>query len=458
MTKQLAIALIFLPFLISAQSWNGQWKASLSGLDIYLTIEETDGVYLTIPAQGLFDEKANYYEIEENRIDFNYQKYGATFFGNLEDDNIEGTWSQSGQERALSFMNSSDDLSINRPQEPQEPFDYKSENISVDQERDKIRLSGTLTMPSGSGPFPAVVLISGSGPQNRDSEIFSHKPFLVIADYLTKQGYAVMRYDDRGIGESTGKFNTATSEDFSYDAEAMLEYLRTRDDIISDQVGLIGHSEGGMIAPMVAARNTNVAFLVLLAGPGEPLDQLMEYQLNHTKGQYGLSKDGEAAFSEMVTTLLDLLKQDKSNDKVIDELESTTNMFYRNLSEEDQAKLGPSEKAFYFKFAPAFLNPWMRYFLRYNPADNLEKVTIPVLAMNGKKDRQVLAKPNTKAIKKALKKAGNKNFKIKKFGKLNHLFQTAKTGEGSEYAIIQETFSPIALDYMSTWLDKQTKK
>lgn len=455
MTKQLVIALLFLPFLIGAQSWDGQWKTSFSGLDIYITIEEGDGVYLTIPAQGILDEKASYFEIEGSRMDFHYQNYGATFYGNLENETIDGKWSQGGKETNMKFKPSQEDLSFDRPQEPQGPFTYKSEEVDILQEKGNIRIGGTLTIPEGSGPFPAVVLISGSGPQNRDSEIFSHKPFLVIADFLTNQGYAVLRYDDRGVGESTGTFAQATSEDFSHDAEAALEYLRGREDINKDQVGFIGHSEGGMIAPMVAARNKNVAFLVLLAGPGTPIDELMTYQLNHVKGQYNLSKEGEKSYSSMVTKLINLLKRDVPNDQIIDQVEATTNMFYRNLSVEDQEKMGPSEKAFYFKFAPSFLNPWMRYFLRYKPADNLQKVQVPVLAMNGKKDRQVLAKANTKAIKKALKVGGNKNFKIKKFGKLNHLFQTSKTGEGSEYAIITETFSPKALEYMHKWLDKE---
>lgn len=455
MTKQLVIALILLPFFVSAQTWNGQWKATLNGLDIYLTIEEADGVYLTIPAQGLFDDKASYYEIEGDRLDFHFQKYGATFYGNLSNEKINGTWAQSGQEKTLTFKPSEEDLAYDRPQEPKGPFAYKSEDVEIKQEKDDITLAGTLTYPDGEGPFPAVVLISGSGPQNRNSEIFGHKSFLLIADYLTNRGYAVMRYDDRGVGESTGKFAQATSEDLSYDAEAVFEYLRTRDNIRKDQVGYIGHSEGGMIAPMVAARNQNVAFLVLLAGPGTPIDELMIYQLKHTKGQFGLSKKGEEAYEEMVTKIINLLKQDKPNDQIVDELEGTTNMFYRNLSEDDQEKMGPSEKAFYFKFAPGLLNVWMRYFLKYDPSEYLSKVTVPVLAMNGKKDRQVLAKPNTKAIKKALKSGGNKNVKIKRFRKLNHLFQTSKTGEGSEYAIISETFNPKALEYMHKWLDKQ---
>lgn len=455
MKKYIAI-FFFTPFFAFSQNWDGNWKTELQGLEIFVEIQsEPLEVLLTIPAQGVIKEKANNSEITNERIDFYFPKFGASFFGEHDGKMINGTWQQGGRSFEMNFDRFAGKLSFERPQEPHDPYEYVVEELTFENKKDNISLAATLTKPNGDGPFPAIVLISGSGPQTRDSDIFKHKPFKLLADFYTKKGFAVLRYDDRGVGKSEGKFKGSTSGDFSYDAEAGLEYLRTRADINPNKVGFMGHSEGGLIAPMIAARNNNVGFLVLLAGPGTPINELMSYQLKKSYLAYDLSDEGKIKLDAYIDKILNLVSKDASNDGVVDQLEGNSNQFYLSLGEEDRIKLGPSEKAFYFSHAPMFLDPWMRYFLKYDPSTSLSKVRVPTLAVNGKKDVQVLSNPNLKAIKTAIKSNGNKNVKTKAFKKLNHLFQYSKTGEGSEYAVIEETFNVAAMEYINKWLQKQ---
>lgn len=456
---KMLLVFILLPFLSFSQSdWEGKWKTSFKGLDIYLDIEtEPTAVLITIPAQGIEKYKADNAEISDSHIDFYFQKFGASFYGDRSENEISGTWKQNNSENPMVFTPFDGEITLNRPQEPKGPFDYDIEDVVFMNKKDKIALSGTVTKPKGDGPFPAFILVSGSGPQTRDSDLFKHKPFKVLADYFTNRGYVVLRYDDRGVGESGGNLMGATSEDLSYDAEAAVEYLSKQKYVDQSNIGIMGHSEGGLIAPIVASRNDKVDFIVLLAGPGDLPVNILSAQLKNSYKDAGISKEGMEKVSPYIDKVLKLLSSDKTNDKIIDDFQGESNFLYRNLDEADQKILGPNEKAFYFQIAPGLLDPWMRYFLQYNPKDYLSKVKVPVLAVNGKKDTQVLAKENLKAIKKAVKSGGNKNVKTKKFGKLNHLFQTSKTGKGFEYPVIEETFSPKAMNYIYKWLEKTTK-
>lgn len=453
--KYFIVALLLLPtFLFSQSNWDGQWKTKVSSLDLYIVISESGSeVQLTIPGQGLVGLVADNSEVDGERIDFFYRAVNATFYGNIVRDSIVGTWTQGGKKTDMIFERSQDDLSFNRPQIPQEPFPYKVETVVVKKTDTSPRISGTLTMPEGEGPFPALILISGSGPQNRDSEIFEHKPFLVLADYFTRKGYAVMRYDERGVGLTGGKFKGATTADFAIDAESVFQFLSKREDIKKDKIGLVGHSEGGLIAPQVAVNNKDVAFLVLLAGPGILPKDIMTYQMRNQFGKLDISSDAKKKTNIFVEEMMEILSSKASNDKVIAKYEAASNAFYFSMKEEDRTKFGASEELFYFSMAPIFFDPWMRYFLQVDPSDNLKKVQVPVLAINGKKDRQVTAKENIKGIKAALKAGGNKQFKTKCFKNLNHLFQTSKTGEPSEYMSIEETFNEEAMSYVLEWMN-----
>jgi pimeloyl-ACP methyl ester carboxylesterase len=289
-------------------------------------------------------------------------------------------------------------------------------------------------------------LISGSGRQNRDGEYSGHKPFLVIADYLSRNGIAVLRFDDRGTAASTGNFGTATIYDFSKDAEAAVKYLQTRREIDQRQIGLTGHSEGGCIAPMIAARNDDVAFIVMLAGAGIRGDQIILMQQDAIGKIMGVSDEERKLSGNFYEKLFNLVLQSTEPEQLKDSLTG-----YLKQAVKDNPKMGQLEKT-----GKVIMNevtsPWMQYFLKYDPAPVLEKVKCPVLAINGEKDLQVFAEVNLKAIETALIKGGNKQFTLKKIPELNHMLQECDTGAPTEYSVIEQTFSPLVLNEILTWI------
>jgi len=343
---------------------------------------------------------------------------------------------------------------VKRPQEPTRPYPYYAEDVSFQNKEANITLSGTLTLPRNKANFPAVVLISGSSPHNRNEEIAGHKPFLVIADYLTKRGIGVLRYDDRGTGQSEGKYKVGVHADRTSDVESAIEYLKTRKEINRDNIGLIGHSEGGLIASMVASKSRDVDFIVLLAAPGISGYDMILLQtelINKAKGMNEIKLQKELTFLrssfDMIINGGDL---DETKTVLTDSLKSQLKTHPERLPEgmkvEDVDQI-----------VEAFTAPWFHKFLKYNPSSSLENVECPVLAMNGEKDLQIPPKINLNAIKNALKKGGNKKVTIKEFPNLNHLFQEAITGLPKEYPTIKQTFSPIVLDEIANWIETKTK-
>jgi pimeloyl-ACP methyl ester carboxylesterase len=343
-----------------------------------------------------------------------------------------------------------------RPQEPTKPYGYYSEEVTFQNPQANVTLSGTLTLPSVEGNYPAVILISGSGPQNRDGEMIGHKPFLVLSDHLTKNRIAVLRYDDRGVGKSSGDFNAGTSLDFATDVASAIAYLKTRNEINKNKIGLVGHSDGGMIAPMVAARSSDVNFIVLLAGPGIQggkllinRQELIERASGMSETEMQKSRKGAEEIIAMVADSKDLLS-----------LKTDLIKYFKDHNDDipDYAiPPGVTKEQFISGRIEMLSTPWFQYFFNYDPAPTLEKVTCPVLALNGEKDVQVPSKENLAAIGAALKKGGNDKVTIKELPNLNHLFQECKTGMVDEYATIDQTFSPVALDEISTWILKQVK-
>jgi uncharacterized protein len=342
-----------------------------------------------------------------------------------------------------------------RPQEPKPPFPYYQEDITFENPKAGIKLAGTLTLPARKGNFPAVVLISGSGPQNRDEEVYGHKIFLIIADYLTRNGIAVLRYDDRGTHQSQGNFTTATTEDFSTDAESAVAYLKTRKEINHGQIGLAGHSEGGLVAPMVAARSKDVAFMVLLAAPAMQLDTLLLLQ---QATLYRILKFPEAEIQKsqkIMAGALAIVTRSTHPATLRRELTNyiKTNPDSLSLSATRQMTMEQAQNITINMLA----TPWSRYILTYNPMLALEKSACPILALNGEKDYQVPPKENLAGIEAATLRGGNKNVKIVELPGLNHLFQECKTGSNDEYQRITQTFSPLALKEMSDWIIHVTR-
>jgi fermentation-respiration switch protein FrsA (DUF1100 family) len=379
--------------------------------------------------------------------------------GTLGQDNIiAGTFKQGGQSFPLNLSKTKiEKEKLLRPQEPTKPYPYHSEDISFANEKVGITLAGSLTLPTKEGVYPAVILISGSGPQNRNEELMGHKPFLVLSDYLTKNGIAVLRYDDRGTAMSKGDFKAATTADFATDVEAAIDYLKTRKEIDKKKIGLIGHSEGGLIAPMVASQSKDVAYIVLLAGTGIPGDQLLLLQQKLVGKASGIS-DADLQKNEASNrAAFDIVKKSKSPEQLTSDL---TKYIAQVVTENPSAAkpAGMSDDVFVQLQVNQITTPWMQYFIKYDPSPALEKVKCPVLALNGEKDLQVPPKENLGAIKTALTKGGNKKATIIELPNLNHLFQECKTGSPTEYATIEQTISPTALVEIVNWLRAQTMK
>ena len=368
---------------------------------------------------------------------------------------IEGKWSQGGMSLDLNVNKVEKLEGRNRPQEPKEPYLYNSEEVLFENETDGVVLAGTLTFPKEGNNFPAVVMITGSGGQDRNEELLGHKPFLVIADYLTKNGIAVLRFDDRGIAQSTGNHDAATSEDFAKDVLAAVQFLKDRKEIDKTKIGLIGHSEGGIIAPLVAVQSSDVAFIVMMAGLGIPGDSILYLQGELIQRAEGMPEEEIMKSLKMQRELFSIIKNSNNDEELDKELKEIFNKEYAAMTEEEKSKLGDPEVYLNMQ-VKTLTSPWFKYFLRFDPAPVLEKVKCPVFAINGEKDLQVPPKENLSAIESALKKGDNKNFEVKMLPGLNHLFQTSTTGKISEYGKIEETISPVALQTMLGWIKKVT--
>jgi uncharacterized protein len=458
--KKTALLIVFFVCAASAfgQDITGQWyglmNVSTIELKVVFNISKTaDGYSATMdsPDQEAKGIPATSVSFGQSVLKIENTKINFQFEGTLNKDNvIVGKFIQGGQTYPLEMSRTPFGAAA-RPQEPKPPFPYYSEDIKFVNERDKIELAGTLTLPRNVGMYPVVVMITGSGPQNRNEELLGHKPFLVIADFLTRNGFGVLRVDDRGVAESKGDFKTATTLDFSYDVEAAVKYLKTRKEINKKKIGLIGHSEGGMIAPMVAARSRDIAFIVLLAGPGIPGDKLLLLQAELIGRASGVP---EAALKQQLDInrgAFEIVKSSTDPAVVKDRLSVYLKKAYSDA-------LGPEKPAGY-NGDDAIRGPlselssvWMQYFILLDPAVFLSRVKCPVLALNGGNDLQVPPKEDLAGISSSLLKAGNKKVTTIELPKLNHLFQESATGLPADYGKIEQTFSPAALAQVLQWM------
>ena len=384
---------------------------------------------------------------------------GGVFDGKFSSDGSEiaGDWQQNGKTMPLVFKRLSKEAKLNRPQEPKKPFPYTEEEVVVENKAAEVKLAGTLTLPRGAGPHPAVVFITGSGPQDRDEALLGHRPFLVLADYLTRQGIAVLRCDDRGVAKSTGDFEIATDSDFVADTLAQVAWLRTRKEIDPKHIGLVGHSEGGIVAPRVAAKSSDVAFIVLLAGVGVPMEELLVRQGRDIAKVMGASEEMMAASAANQREIFRTLKTEKDP--------AAAEAAVRKLAHEQTSALTPEQRQasglsdeMVDAQVKMVLSPWFRDLVAYDPRPTLQTVKCPVLAINGEKDLQVAAKENLTAIREALAAGGNEKVKIVTLPGLNHLFQLCKTGAIAEYGQIEQTFNPAAMKLVSDWIREITAR
>lgn len=424
---------------------------------IFHIAAETEGVWsgtLDVPAQGATGIPITEVRIEDEAIIFDVSLIAGVYVGSFSQDgaSLEGVWKQSGMDIPLNLKRTLPELAgPNRPQEPKPPYPYQEVQVRYPNEKAGIELAGTLTLPAGEGPFPVVLLISGSGPQDRNEALVGHKPFLVLADYLTRRGIAVLRVDDRGVAESTGDFASATTLDFTDDVLAGVEFLKTRPELDPARIGLIGHSEGGLVAPLAAKASSDVAFIVLMAGPGVNGEEIAYLQAESLLQAAGAPQEYIEEQKAMQEALFTIVKTEKDPNKAAEEMRAVMLAPYAGLSEEELASLGDLEGAVMAQ-TYQLLSPWYQFFMTYDPLPALREVTVPVLAINGSKDLQVPTEPNLTLIEQALQEGGNTNYTIVELPGLNHLFQTAPMGSPEEYYQIEETMSPAALEVMGDWL------
>ncbi len=431
-------------------NWSGKLELPTAKLEIIFKISQDKNGLLTakmdVPMQGAKDIPANKTEVKNDTLFITIAAIGGSFSGAIEsNEKISGIWKQNGARLPLILIKTEKVTQLNRPQTPKPPFPYLVKEVEYLNPESGYKIAGTLTIPTDAKNCPAVILITGSGVQDRDETIFEHKPFMVIADYLTRNGIAVLRTDDRGVGGSEGEIKSATSNDFATDVIAGIEYLKTVSEIDIKKIGLIGHSEGGIIAPIVATKTTDVAFIVLLAGPGTTGKQILFNQAALINKTAGLTDGQIEQNRKLQEAIFNILLTEKDSAKQMDRLQRTYSNGMYPMMNDEQKKLIDTKVA-------GINNAWFKYFLTYNPYPTLTKVTCPVLALNGEKDLQVPAKTNLTAIKKALTEGGNKNFETLELNGLNHLFQHCKTGAVSEYSEIEETISPEVLKIITDWI------
>ncbi|EKD31341.1 MAG: hypothetical protein ACD_77C00345G0007 [uncultured bacterium] len=456
MNYKLFIALlILLPSSLFSQSiegsWNGILKTENFELKIVFNISKSDTLYtanMDSPDQGAKG-------IPVNRVEFNgtivklfvssaMVEYSGVFMG----DKIMGTFKQGSASIPLNLTKRPFE-GPKRPQEPRAPFPYSVQDVSFMSPKAGIELSGTLTLPKDANPKALVVLISGSGPQNRDEEIMNHKPFLLWADYLTKRGIGVLRFDDRGVGKSGGSFSASTSFDFSDDVNSAVDYLRGRGEFKYIKIGLMGHSEGGLIAPIVASVRSDISFLVLLAAPGVKGSDIIVAQQELIGKASGAPAEEVEKYSKISRELYDIIDKERNNP----DLKKLLFDFIRTNAGEETPENKINQQI------AAITTPWMLTFLNYDPAEAQTKIKIPVIAVNGTKDLQVPYEENLKALEKSFLTAhGNsrdsfdKYVTIMKIEGVNHLFQRSQTGLPMEYSKIEESISPEVLEKVTTWI------
>lgn len=458
--RKLIIILLVLSnvYTYSQQSnvYYGIWQGEIAGvLTMDVEIKDDDNgklaAYISTVSQGVIDLKADSVSINDNQLYFAVNKFGASYKGIFTKDTIKGVFSQ-GADIEVIFNRVSEKYVQLRPQTPSEPFSYDVESFSFKNEEQDITLSGTLTLPKGDGPFPAAILVSGSGPSDRNQEILGHKIFMVVADYLTKRGIAVLRYDDRGVGKSEGVHSRATSMDLAHDAASAYRSLIEHSKVRESEVGIIGHSEGGLIAPIVADQVNDLAFIVLLAGPGVPIVDLMIEQISQHLADKGVVEPYLEENKSYVRKLYSVINSSKPMEEHYDTILPMIHNYYESLPSEYKSLFGTTKETYYLSLVSSLSSDWMRYFLAFDPSPFLEKVYCPILAINGDKDQQVVASQNLPAIEKIFQQNKNNDYTIKYFKDHNHLFQHCVTGSTSEYGKIEETFSEEVLDYIANWI------
>lgn len=474
MLRILAISTLLIGFLVLAGAANlqaaetatakivGSWQATLQAGNQKLHLV----VHITKNADGTLNGSLDSLDqndvglpidtitFADDTLNFTIGAIGGHFIGSLAADGktLEGQWMQNGGILPMSCQRADDAA---RAQDPKKPYPYNEEEVSFQNEPAKITRAGTLTWPRGAGPFPVVLLIGG-GQRDRNATDFGHHPFLVLADYLTRQGIAVLRTDDRGVGGSTGD-GKATPEDVAGDVLAGVAFLHTRKEFNPKQLGVIARDAGCQTAAMAATSSTDISFLILLAGNGVPGDEVIMLKQDLAAKTAGAQQEQIDQQHELLKSAFTIVKTVKDTVEMEKQLHDLIAGVIAKLPEATRKAIGDPEPIIKAQTA-AFLMPEVRFFVSYDPRPTLAKVTVPVLALHGEKDFELDAKQNLPVIEKALKDAGNKDVTALELPRLNHLFQSCKTGQPVEYNQLDETFSPTALQIIGNWIGEHTGK
>lgn len=447
---------------------SGTWEGKLNvGVVLRLVFVFNDSAGIIrgtsySPDQGNQPIPCSDISLKGDSINFSIPSLNVTFAGIFSNDSIISGKLTQGKTFDLILLKVLKPSELHRPQTPHPPYSYRIEEVEYDNADKSLHYGATLSIPPGKGPFPALLLITGSGPQNRDEEIFGHKPFAVIADHLTKDGFAVLRVDDRGVGKSTGQFSTSTSADFAADVQNSLNYLKSRKEIDIKRMGMLGHSEGGMIAPLVASQRNDINFIVLLAAPGEKILKLMQEQNIAVLKSSGISKEAAESYGDLFGKMMSAVIETKNMTAAKEQMTLALNDWIKITSKNIVTLTtgitnDSTQQQFLNGLGSSFSYEWLKYFLQFDPADYLKKLHCKVLALNGDKDLQVSSKSNLEGIRNALKESQSPSYDVKEIPGLNHLFQNCKTCTISEYGELEETFYPKVLDMISEWLNKNVR-
>jgi len=444
-----------------AQDLTGNWQGTLdvgaNKLRLGLHVTRDDGgAYSSVLDsidQGATGLPVRVTLVQGKELHLELPDLGAAFDASLNagEDELAGLFTQRGMTLPLALRRVEKIETLVRAQEPKPPFPYDSEEVTYQSTAAGVKLAGTLTRPRGEGPFPAALLISGSGPQDRDETIFGHKPFLILADALTRRGIAVLRVDGRGVGKSKGNSMQATLDDRAGDVETGVEFLKSRKDIDPRRVGLIGHSEGGIVGPLVASRSAGIAFLVLLAGTGVTGEQVLYKQAELIALAAGASPEAIGQQRSWQQTVFRILKTEPDAKAAVEKIRAAWTRMNAALPADQRAQAEAAKPAIDAQIA-SMTSPEVRSILFHDPAETLRRVKVPVLALNGSGDLQVSAEQNLPPIAAALAAGGNEDFTVSALPGLNHLFQTCIVCIPTEYATISETMSPAVLEMVGDWI------
>jgi pimeloyl-ACP methyl ester carboxylesterase len=437
----------------------GTWQGAIETgnmrmrLQLHLSHDEAGQLVASVDSldQGIQGIPASRVSEKAGELKFEILAFNAQYTGTLSTtkNEISGHWDQNNNLEALNFVRSNRVLDLRRPQTPAKPYPYIEEEISFAAGSEKGTLAGTLTLPQGNGPFPAAILVGGSGPNDRDETIAGHKPFLLLADFLTRKGIAVLRYDKRGIAQSTGNFSGATIDDFTSDLQAAVAFAKSRKEVDAKRIGAIGHSEGGILAALAATRSSDLHWLVLLGTPATTGERTLLRQSELVSRAGGLSEEQIARSLQFDRKAYQAVKEEKDLAALQRRLQTLV----------AQSGLGESMPPEALQTQIRLMtSPWFQQFLTFDPEPVLEQLTLPVLALSGDLDLQVDSVENVPLLRQAYEASGNRDFTVIEIEGVNHLFQKAQSGSPALYGAIEETIAPEVLTAIGNWLTKHNSE